>query len=61
MATIDYEQVDMNLLSIIMQLNNLQTFLMTPNISSLDGSKEFAFAIDDFRKKVALEIERQGQ
>lgn len=57
---IDYEKIDMNLLSLIQQLNNMQNFLMIPNISSLDGAKDFVFAIDAFRRKVGEEIERQG-
>lgn len=57
---IDYEKVDMNLLGIVQQLNNMQNFLMVPNTSAIEGTKDFVFAIDAFRKKVAEEIERQG-
>lgn len=57
---VDYEKVDMGLLSLIQQLNTLQSFIMVPSVSSLSGAKDFVFAIDAFRKNVAEEIERQG-
>lgn len=57
---IDYEKVSMNLLAMIQQLNGIQNFLGTPELSSISGTKDFVFAIDAFRKKVAEEIERQG-
>lgn len=57
---IDYEKVDMALLSMIQQLNSFQNFVSIPALSSMDGVREFVFALDSFRKKIAEEIERQG-
>lgn len=57
---IDYEKVDMALLSLIQQLNSFQNFVSVPHLSSMEGVREFVFAIDAFRKKISEEIEKQG-
>lgn len=57
---IDFEKVDMLLLSAIQQLNNIENLLLLPNLNGLPSISAMVQAIDALRFDVAVEIERQG-
>lgn len=57
---IDYEKVDMNLLSLIQLLNNLDAFVSIPSLPELGGIPQLIEATDALRREVALVIEAQG-
>jgi hypothetical protein len=59
-ASIDYEKVNMLLLSLIQSLNGIETMAVQAQISGTETS-EFVIAVDRFRDAVALEIEIQGK
>ena len=59
-SSIDYENVDMRLLSAIQTLKAIEQQITGANFPSIKGTDVFVIAIDAYRNEIAMEIERQG-
>ncbi len=57
MPEIHYEQVDHNLLTLMITLQQLSYQAAAINCT---GTREFIFAIDDYARHIANEIAKQG-
>ena len=60
LAIIDYEKVDLQLLSVVHMLKSIESMVASANISTIPNTGEFLEALDSYRNEVGLEIERQG-
>jgi len=56
-STIDFEQVDMRLLSMLMTLQSIQDQAAALDLT---GTADLVNAVDTYRNHVGLEIEKQG-
>jgi len=59
-SSIDYEKVDVQLLSMLQMLVSMEQMCVATKITNTAASSEFINAVDKFRNEVALEIEIQG-
>ncbi len=62
LSSIDYEKVDVGLLSILQMLGSLESIVSNTNNTTLvPNTNIFINAIDDYRNEVGLMIEKQGR
>ena len=61
LSRIDYEKVDLQLMSVIHMLNSIEAQIASAGISKVPNTDVFITAIDDYRNEIALEVERQGK
>jgi hypothetical protein len=59
LSLVDYEKVDMRLLSLVSMLNSMESNII--QFQDLPQTGEMIAQIDRYRNEVALEIERQGK
>lgn len=60
-ASVDYEKVDMKLLTVLQMISSLEQMVSAGDISTIAGNGEFIIALDLYRNCIALEIEKQGK
>jgi hypothetical protein len=61
LANIDYEKVDMRLLTVLQMITSLEQMVSAADISAISGTSDFIIAADNYRNAVALAIETQGK
>jgi hypothetical protein len=61
LSNIDYEKVDMQLLSVLQMLGSIESMVASANVSTIPTTAAFLLALDSYRNEIALEIEKQGR
>jgi len=60
-SSVDYEKVDMRLLTALQMIKSLEQMISAADISAIEGTGNFIVALDIYRNNIALEIEKQGK
>ena len=60
-SIIDYEKIDPQYFQVLIQLQQLESFLQLPLLVDMQGTGSFISAIDDYRNATALHMESIGK